>query len=69
MGQNACREQKSNLCVLVRILSCKRQKQILVDLSRKETYKKGGGGVFRVGNTCTPMADSCQCMAKTTTIL
>ena len=23
-----------------------------------------GGGRFRVGNTCTPMADSCQCMAK-----
>ena len=27
-----------------------------------------GEGV-RIGNTCTPMADSCQCMAKTTTIL
>ena len=30
------------------------------------------GGEFRVGNTCThvsPMADSCECMAKTTTIL
>ena len=26
-------------------------------------------GGFRMGNTCTPMADSCQCMAKTTTIL
>ena len=24
-----------------------------------------GGGV-RMGNTCTPMADSCQCMVKTT---
>ena len=23
---------------------------------------------FRMGNTCTPMADSCQCMAKTTMI-
>ena len=22
------------------------------------------GGVFRMGNTCTPMVDSCQCMAK-----
>ena len=22
------------------------------------------GGEFRMGNTCTPMADSCQCMAK-----
>jgi len=27
------------------------------------------GGGFRMGNTCTTMADSCQCMAKTTTIL
>ena len=27
------------------------------------------GGRFRMGNTCTPMADSCQCTAKTTTIL
>ena len=26
-------------------------------------------GEFRIGNTCTPMADSCECMAKTTTIL
>ena len=24
---------------------------------------------FRMGNTCKSMADSCQCMAKTTTIL
>ena len=28
----------------------------------------GEGGGFRMGDTCTPMADSCQCMAKTTTI-
>ena len=27
------------------------------------------GGGFRMQDTCTPMADSCQCMAKTTTIL
>ena len=27
------------------------------------------GGGFRMENTCTLMADSCQCMAKTTTIL
>ena len=27
------------------------------------------GERFRMGNTCTPMADSCQYMAKTTTIL
>ena len=29
----------------------------------------GGGRGLRMGNTCTPVADSCQCMAKTTTIL
>ena len=27
------------------------------------------GGAFRMGNTCTPVADSCQCMGKTTTVL
>ena len=32
-------------------------------------YAEGVGGGFRMENTCTPMADSCQCMAKTTTIL
>ena len=30
--------------------------------------KEVGGGI-RMGNTCKSMADSCQCMAKTTTIL
>ena len=30
---------------------------------------EGGGGGFRMGNTCTAMADSRQCMAKTTAIL
>ena len=30
---------------------------------------EGGGEGFRMGGTCTPMTDSCQCMAKTTTIL
>ena len=25
---------------------------------------QGGGRGFRMGNTCTPVADSCQCMAK-----
>ena len=24
----------------------------------------GGGGWFMFGNSCTPMVDSCQCMAK-----
>ena len=25
---------------------------------------EGGGRGIRTGNTCTPMTDSCQCMAK-----
>ena len=27
-------------------------------------YWEEGGRGFRMGNTCTPMVDSCQCMAK-----
>ena len=27
-------------------------------------YGEGGGRGVRIGNMCTPMADSCQCMAK-----
>jgi len=30
--------------------------------------REGGGG-FRMGNMCTPMAVSCPCMAKIITIL
>ena len=30
--------------------------------------REAGGGI-RTGNTCKSMADSCQCMTKTTTIL
>ena len=35
---------------------------------RDEMWREVGEG-FRMGDTCTPMADSCQCMAKTTTIM
>ena len=35
---------------------------------RDGTGRELGGG-FRMGDTCTPMADSCQCMAKTSTVL
>ena len=27
-------------------------------------WEGGGGSGFRMGNTCTAVADSCQCMAK-----
>ena len=35
---------------------------------RDRVEREAGGGIGR-GNTCKPMADSCQCMAKPTTIL
>ena len=35
---------------------------------RDEMEREVGEGI-RMGNTCKSMADSCQCMAKTTTIL
>ena len=35
---------------------------------RNRVEKEVGGGI-RMGNTCKSMADSCQCMTKTTTIL
>ena len=31
--------------------------------------EEGGGREAQDGDTCTPVADSCQCMAETTTIL
>ena len=35
---------------------------------RNRVEREVGGGIG-MGNTCISMADSCQCMAKTTTIL
>ena len=38
-------------------------------MTQKDGMGREVGGRFSMGNTCTPMADSSQCMAKTTTIL
>ena len=35
---------------------------------RDQVEREVGGGIG-IGNTCKSMADSCQCMTKTTTIL
>ena len=43
--------------------------QILFFHSFINRFWREVGGGFRMGNTGTPMADSCQCMAKTTPIL
>ena len=39
-----------------------------VKTQRNRVEREVGGGI-RMGNTCKSMADSCQCMTKTTTIL
>ena len=38
-------------------------------MTQRDRLGREVGGGFRMGSTCTPMADSCECMAKTTTIL
>jgi len=38
-------------------------------MTQRDGVGREGGGGFRMGNTCTPMADSCQYKEKTTTIL
>ena len=42
--------------------------QLLI-VYRDNILKKFLGGGIGMGNTCKSMADSCQCMAKTTIIL
>ena len=37
--------------------------------TQRNRVKREVGGGIGVGNTCKTMADSCQCMAKTTTVL
>ena len=37
--------------------------------TQKDQVEKEVGGRIGMGNTCKSMADSCQCMTKTTTIL
>jgi len=38
-------------------------------MTQRDGMGREVGEGFRMGDTCTPMADLCQCMAKTTTIL
>ena len=38
-------------------------------ITLRDGMRREVGGDFRMGDTCTPMADSCQRMAKTITIL
>ena len=33
-------------------------------MTQRDGMGREGGGGFRMGNSCAPVADSCQCMAK-----
>ena len=44
-------------------------KKINQGMTLRDGMGRDVGRMFKMGNTCTPMADSCECMAKTTTIL
>ena len=37
--------------------------------TQRDGMEREAGGGLRMGNTCKSMADACQCMAKTTTIV
>ena len=37
--------------------------------TQRDGMERDAGGGLDMGNTCESMADSCQCMAKTTTII
>ena len=37
--------------------------------TQRDRVEREVGGGIGMGNTCKPMADSCQCMTKTSTIL
>ena len=37
--------------------------------TQRDRVEREVGGGIRMGNTCKSMADSCQCMTKTSTIL
>ena len=75
-GWGDLREQHRNIC----IIKCEtdHQSRLMHETSARgwcpgNTQRDGMGREvgrgFRMGNTCKSMADSCQCMAKTTTIL
>ena len=56
------------------ILSCKKRITSLgwiqdawgwrTGMTQRDDMGREVGGGFRVGNSCTPVVDSCQCMAK-----
>ena len=61
---NLFSSRKTHACLTARLIAPKPSPDHVTPVLKSQV-----GGGLRMGNTCTPMADSCQCMAKTTTIL
>ena len=61
---NLFSSRKSHACLTAKLIAPKPSPDHVTPVLKSQV-----GGGLRMGNTCTPMANSCQCMAKTTTIL
>ena len=61
---NLFSSRNSHACITAKLIAPKPSPDHVTPLLKSQV-----GGGSRMGNTCTPMTDSCQCMAKTTTIL
>ena len=67
LGSGTCSMLEYQYILLENVRNEGKQKLWLV--YKKFPIGEGGGRGFRMGNTCAPMADSCQYMVKTTIIL
>ena len=69
-GGHPCKPPHLATCLWLRSIKKLRQCSGLVPWDDPEGWDgEGGRKVVRDGDTCKSMAESCQCMAKTTTIL
>ena len=63
------KKQDIALPTKVRLVKAMVFKVVMYGCESRTIKKAEVGGGFRMANTCKSMADSCQCMAKTTTVL
>ena len=70
-GKTTALTRRAFVDKVISLRSCMRQgaQGWCTGITQRDGMGREVGGRFRMGNTCKPMADSCQCMAKTTTIL
>ena len=70
------RENRIKTCILSRVKQITSQDWMhetsawgwCTGKTQRDGVERETGGGIRMGNTCKSMVDSCQCMAKTTTI-